>query len=311
MKRSDLPIPEGGRPTGWRRFELPTWIVAAAIYGSWTLLVVHGEALPWYALAALGAVVLAWHFSLQHEAIHGWRSAPRWLRTAVVWLPIGGWLPFELYRQSHSVHHRDANLTLPGIDTESVYHNAGDWQSYSRAWRAILLVNQTLLGRLSIGPLLRLRKLLLNETDLLRRGDYRNVGIWLRFSLGLAAVLGFVSAIGGVPVWKYYLLIVYPGMSLSLLRAFIEHRWGDTPDERIASVESNWFFGLLFLWNNIHIVHHMHPTLAWYDIPRYYRLHRRRLLELNGHYVFRGYLEIARRWLLRPVFIPVHPASVR
>ena len=38
----------------------------------------------------LGGYVLALHFSLQHEAIHGWRAIPGWLRTAVVWPPIGG-----------------------------------------------------------------------------------------------------------------------------------------------------------------------------------------------------------------------------
>jgi hypothetical protein len=47
--------------------------------------------------------------------------------------------------------------------------------------------------------------------------------------------------------------------------------------------------------------------MPWYDIPAYYRLHRHRLMELNGNYVFRGYFEIARRWLLRPVFTPIHP----
>src|SRR3954466_11057155 len=90
------PLPVGG----WRRFELPNWIVAVAIYGAWIVLVVSAHKLPWYVVAPAGAYVLAWHFSLQHEAIHGWLSAPRWLRTAIVWPPIGGWLPFELYRRS-------------------------------------------------------------------------------------------------------------------------------------------------------------------------------------------------------------------
>ena len=307
MKLTDPPGWQSEKSAGWRQIELPNWIVAVCVYSSWVLLIVYSGSLPWYALGLCGAVVLAWHFSLQHEAIHGWRSVPRWLRTAVVWPPIGGWLPYELYRHSHSLHHRDANLTVPNVDTESVYHRADDWEAYSKAWRGILLFNQTLLGRLVIGPLLRWRKLVINEAHLLRRRDFRNVGAWVRFSIGLAGILWFVSAVGGLPVWKYYLLFVYPGMSLSLLRAFIEHRWGETPHERIASVESNRFFGVLFLWNNIHIVHHLHPAMPWYDIPAYYRLHRHRLMELNGNYVFRGYFEIARHWLLRPVFTPVHP----
>lgn len=306
VTRGDLPRPIKAT-RWWRRAEMPNWIVAAIIYTSWVVLVLHARALPWYVVVPVGAYILAWHFSLQHEAIHGWLSLPKWLRTAIVWPPIGGWLPFELYRRSHSTHHRDVNLTVPTVDTESVYHRSEDWQRYSALWRSILLANQTLLGRMLLGPFLRLRKLALIEIGLLRTGDFRNVVIWLRFFLTLAAILWFVSAVGHFAIWKYYLLIVYPGFSLSLLRAFIEHRWGQTPEERIAVVESNFVFGLLFLWNNIHIVHHINPSMPWYEIPGYYRRNRAQLLSLNGSYCFPGYIHIARRWLLRPVFVPIHP----
>lgn len=292
----------------WRRWEAPTWVVALAIYGAWAGLVIFQARIPWPILMLAGAYVLAWHFSLQHEAIHSWRSLPLWLRTGIVWPPIGGWLPYELYRHSHSVHHRDENLTFPGADTESVYHRPQDWARYPRAWRAVLMVNQTLAGRLAIGPLLRLRKLVLTEWGLVRRRDFRNLAIWARFALGLAAVLWFVTAVGKMSIVRYYLLFVYPGLSLGLLRAFIEHRWGARPQERIAVVESNWLFGLLFLWNNIHIVHHLEPSLPWYEIPGVYRRERERFLAVNGAYRFSGYGVIARRWLFRPVFVPVHPA---
>lgn len=288
---------------------MPTWLVALAIYGGWIALIMEAYRLPWFVFGAMGTWLVTWHFSLQHEAIHGWLSVPRWVRHVLVWPPIGGWLPFELYRRSHSQHHRDVNLTQPKVDTESVYHSAEDWARYSRGWRAVLMFNQTLLGRLMIGPLLRLRKLVLTEGGMLLHGNFSNLGIWLRFGAGLAAVLWFVSAIGGVPVWKYYLLVVYPGFSLGLLRAFIEHRWGESPEERVGIIESNVAFGTLYLWNNLHIVHHLHPSLAWFEIPAYYRARRSELLELNGSYRFAGYLEIARRWMLRPVFVPVHPGG--
>ncbi len=294
-------------PIWWRRWELPSWGVAVAIYASWFALVWFHAAIPWPVEMLLGAYVLAWHFSLQHEAIHGWRSIPRWLRTAIVWPPIGGWFPFELYKRAHTAHHRNTVLTYPGEDTESVYHRQEDWARYSPAFRAVLMFNQTLLGRLLVGPILRLRKLVLIEGGLIARGDYRNVRVWLRFFAGLAVVLWFVSGVCGMPVWHYYLVYVLPGLSLGLLRAFIEHRWGERPGERTASVESNWVFGLLFLWNNLHIVHHLHPPMPWFEIPRYWRANRETLLAHNGHYVFHGYGDIARRWLLKPVFIPVHP----
>jgi fatty acid desaturase len=64
---------------------------------------------------------------------------------------------------------------------------------------------------------------------------------------------------------------------------------------------------LLYLYNNLHVVHHLKPTMPWYDIPRYYRENRESLLELNGQFVYRGYAVFVRRYLLTPVFSPVHP----
>jgi hypothetical protein len=49
---------------------------------------------------------------------------------------------------------------------------------------------------------------------------------------------------------------VYPALVLGMMRSFTEHRWGERASERTAIVESNWVFGLLFLWNNLHAVHH-------------------------------------------------------
>jgi fatty acid desaturase len=293
----------------WRRWELPTWGVAIAIYASWFgLLMVHKH-VPWPIEALLAAYILAWHFSLQHEAIHGWRSLPEWLRTAIVWPPIGGWWPFEIYKRSHTKHHRNTYLTYPGEDTETQYHKEEDWSGYSPFFRQVLLFNQTFVGRLTAGPILRLRKLFIVEFGKLRRSDYSDVPAWLRFFAGLAMVLWIVRDVADMPIWHYYLVWVLPGISLGLLRAFIEHRWGDKPGERTASVESNWVFGLLFLWNNLHIVHHLYPTMAWFEIPGFWRANRQKLLEHNGHFVFPGYYAIARRWLFTPVFVPIHPAS--
>jgi fatty acid desaturase len=94
------------------------------------------------------------------------------------------------------------------------------------------------------------------------------------------------------------------------MRSFTEHRWGERPSERTAVVESNWVFGLLFLWNNLHVVHHVLPTLPWWKVPQVWRDNRERIQTHNGGFVFRGYGEIARRWLLTPNFIPLHPASL-
>ena len=74
------------------RYDGPTWLVALVLYGSWAALVWFHAVLPWWVLMPVGAYVVAWHFSLQHEAIHAFLSAPRWLRWAVVMPPACGCL---------------------------------------------------------------------------------------------------------------------------------------------------------------------------------------------------------------------------
>ena len=295
-------------PRSWfHRFEGPTWLLAAGLYTVWLLLVLFHALLPWWLLAPAGAYVTALHFSLQHEAIHGWRSCPAWLRNALVWPPIGLWLPFFVYRRSHSIHHRNPNLTYPNRDTESVYHRRQDWAHYSRAYKTLLTINQTFFGRLLIGPPIRIYKLLARDLSPLLRRDFRDLPIWAAHTAGVAGILWFVTGVGGMPAWQYIVFFAYGGMVLSWIRPFLEHRWGDRPYERVASIESNWFFGLLFLWNNLHIVHHRHPTMPWYEIPGFYREHRANLLAVNGHYVYNGYFDLVRRYSFKPAFIPVHP----
>jgi fatty acid desaturase len=305
---------EAARPgaLAWlrRRFlsiDGPTLLVALCLYGAWMALIRYHALLPWWLIVACGAYLIAWHFSLQHEAIHSFRGIPAWLRFAIVFPPLGLWFPYSLYRDSHSIHHRDRNLTDPAQDTESYYMLAADWQRMGRLQRAVLLFNQTLLGRLAIGPLLRVWKLLVKETARLRRGDRSHVSIWLVHIAAVAVLFWFISGVCHMPWWQYVLWIAYPGLSLGLLRAFTEHRAAPGPSERTASVESNTVFGLLFLYNNLHIAHHLEPTLAWYRIPAFYRANRATLLQVNDGFHFRGYAQIARRYLLRPVFHPIHP----
>jgi fatty acid desaturase len=291
----------------FRQVDGPTLIVALVIYAAWGALIWYNAVLPWWFMMPVGAYLLAWHFSLQHEAIHSFRGVPAWLRFALVFPPIGLWFPFPLYRKSHTTHHRDIHLTVPGVDTESYYVLRADWQRMGPFMRAVLTFNQTLVGRLLIGPALRLWILVSKESKRVAQGDYSHLPHWAAHALAVALLFWFISGVCHFPWWQYCLVIAYPGMSLSLLRAFYEHRAAEDSQQRTAAVESNVVFGLLYLYNNLHVVHHLKPTMPWYDIPRYYRENRESLLELNGQYAYRGYAVFVRRYLLTPVFSPVHP----
>ncbi|HEY2675764.1 MAG TPA: fatty acid desaturase [Steroidobacteraceae bacterium] len=291
----------------FRRFDGPTLLVALVLYSAWGLLIWYNAALPWWFMMPVGAYLLAWHFSLQHEAIHSFRGVPAWLRFAVVFPPIGLWFPFPLYRKSHTTHHRDINLTVPGVDTESYYVLRADWQRMGPVHRALLTFNQTLAGRMLIGPALRLWILVSKETRRAAQGDFSHLPHWAIHAVALGLLFWFISGVCHFPWWQYCLLIAYPGMSLGLLRAFHEHRAAEDSQQRTASVESNVLFGLLYLYNNLHVVHHMKPTMPWYDIPRYYRENREALLKMNGDFIYKGYGVLTRRFLLTPVFNPIHP----
>ena len=238
------------------------------------------------------------------------RGIPKWLRRALVWPPIGIWFPFELYRRSHSQHHRDSYLTHPEEDTESYYHEEEDWEDYGDLSKWLLIVNQTFLGRLFIGPFLRTPHFFIKEVGKIIAGDPANLGIWVRHFIAVALILLLVAEVFEMSAVHYLAEFIYPGLVLGMMRSFTEHRWGERPSERTAVVESNWVFGLLFLWNNLHVVHHVFPALPWWKVPRVWRQHRERIQAHNGGFVFRGYGEIAQRWLVTPNFIPVHPPSV-
>jgi fatty acid desaturase len=294
----------------FEQYDGPTLLVAAAIYAGWLLLLASHEYVPWWITAPLAGYVVQWHSSLQHEAIHSMRGIPKWLRRALVWPPIGVWFPFELYRRSHSQHHRSRYLTYPGEDTESYYNKEEDWKEHGDLWRWLLIVNQTFLGRLFIGPFLWAPRLFIEEVGKMIAGDTANAGIWVRHFIALALMLLLVTRVFDMSVLWYLAEFVYTGFIFGMMRSFTEHRWGERPSERTAVVESNWVFGFLFLWNNLHAVHHLFPTLPWWKLPRVWRQHRERIQAHNGGFVFRGYGEIARRWLITPNFIPIHPPGL-
>ena len=289
------------------RYELPTVALGLVLYASWLALTWWHASIPIWALFLLGGYVTQWHFSLQHESIHGMRNWPAWLRTAFVWPPIGLWMPYPVYNRSHSTHHVNFNITHPQRDTESYYHLAAAWPTYGAAHRRMLMLNQTLWFRLAFGPFLRLYKLAKKEIGRVRTGDYSNLPHWFTHAVSVTILLWWVMAVCDMPLWKYLLCFAYPGMSLGMLRTFIEHRYGERPMERVAIVESNTVMGVLFLYNNLHLVHHRQPTLPWYRIPARYRAQREEMMQVNQNFYFRGYLEIARRYLFRPVFDPAHP----
>ena len=295
-----------GRST-WLDRAGPSWLVAALVYTGFGLLTWHWTALPWWLVAPLAAALLAWQGSLQHEAVHGQLALWRWLNDLPALPPLNLWLPFPLYRAAHRAHHDFEILTEPWRDPESFYVDRATWRRLRAPLRLLLRAYNTLLGRLLLGPFLVIGQFFWAEGRALARGDRASLRIWLWHLPAVALVLLWVHGVCGIPLWQYLLLAVLPGASLTLVRSFAEHKAAGTPLERTAVVESGPLLSLLFLNNNLHYAHHERPDLPWHALPAYYRAHRARLLRENGGLLYRGYREILRRFLLRPVDAPVHP----
>lgn len=309
---SRLGGPEARGRTGVRAeqreaVEWPTMTLAAAIHGLFLALTWFHAAIPLWLWLPLAAWSGAWWGSFQHEALHGHPTRIRALNTALATPPFWLWLPFERYRMSHLTHHRDERLTDPIDDPESRYFTPEGWAALSPWARALVRLQGALLGRMLVGPFWSVGRFLAHEARQLAAGNRVARRIWAWHVLWVALWLGWVLGVCGVPAWQYLLGVVYGGLSLTLVRSFAEHRAHDRVENRTAIVEGAWLFGPLFLFNNLHVAHHRWPSVPWYRLPGLYRARRAELVALNGGLVYRGYADIARRFLLRPHDAPVHP----
>ena len=80
-------------------------------------------------------------------------------------------------------------------------------------------------------------------------------------------------------------------------------------ERRTAIVERSWLLGPLFLFNNLHLAHHMRPTLPWYSLPQWYDLNRGALIERNGGLLYVTYFDVLRRYFVRPHHQALHPVQ--
>jgi len=288
----------------WAR-EAPTWLLIALIYGGWLALTWGWATVPTWVLVTAGGWLVAWHGSLQHEAIHGHPTPSPAVNALLAGVPLGLWLPYTVYRDSHLRHHA-ADLTDPIDDPESFYLAPEAWAAAGWPRRALAWAHQTLLGRLVLGPPVAVARFLAAEARQVVRGEHLDA--WAAHAAGLGLVVAWLVLICELPLWLYVLGFAYPGLALTLARSFAEHRPDRDPRRRTVVVEAGLPFGLLFLFNNLHVVHHEEPGLPWYAIPRRYRADRDAWLARSGG-VLRGYREVARRWLLRPKDAPVHPLA--
>ncbi len=289
--------------------EWPTLALAAVVYGGWIAATLAYRRWPLALDAPAVVLALVLHGSLQHEILHGHPTRRVGVNRLLAMWPLSLWLPYPIYRDTHLAHHRDERLTDPLDDPESYYLTPEAWAGAGRSTRALLQAQQTLLGRVALGSFWRIGVFWRGELCRIGAGDAARRRIWLLHLLWCLPVLAWLTFVCAMPLWVYAVTMVIPANGVLLIRSFAEHRARPRARERIAIVERSWILGPLFLFNNLHALHHERPAIPWYRYPGRYRRHRERLIADNGGLVYRTYFDVARRYLLRAHDAVPHPSG--
>lgn len=235
-------------------------------------------------------LLLALQSSLQHEVLHGHPTRNRRFNELLVFLPIGIYLPYLRFRDTHLAHHRDERLTDPYDDPETAYLCQRHWRAMPSALRDLYNFNNCLFGRMLFGPLISSALFYRADLQQVLKGDWRIGKAYLLHLLGLLPVLWLLFnsslAIAG------YLLAAYAALSLLKIRTFLEHRAHQSVAGRTAIVAVRGLLSWLFLNNNFHLVHHQYPALPWYQLPAMFRQHQQRFLTANQQYYYPSYRQV-------------------
>lgn len=289
------------------RIEWLTLLLIAVAYGGW-----FGAGALLYPQSAVIALIFmavfnALHSSLVHEVIHGHPTRECRVNMALVFVNPALIWPFHRYRKMHLCHHADERLTDPFDDPESYYRALYVYDAFPAWAKMILALSNTLVGRLVLGPPMSTIALILTDGAAVLRGDTAVIRAWILHLIGLIPVLLCITLVFEIPVWLYLLTACYGGAAIISLRTFAEHQWHETPEGRTIIVERS-PLSILFLNNNLHLVHHQNPTAPWYDLPRLYQENRAHWAALNHGYIYPNYWKLFQSYALiakEPVAHPV------
>ncbi len=280
---------------GTRIIEWPTLLVMLLCYCVWgmstTLLYEFSAVLGFVSLT----LAITLHSSLQHEVIHGHPLSSRWWSEALVFPAMGLYIPYQRFRDSHLKHHYDPNLTDPYEDPETNYLDPEVWCRLPRTIQRILLFNNTLLGRILIGPLISQVIFLRDDFKQAKAGEGHITKAWILHFFGIIPILTWLWVFGSMPL-ELYFLSAYLGLGLLKIRTYLEHRAHNQPRGRTVVIDDRGLMAFLFLNNNFHLVHHMQPEIPWYKLPIMFDENRERYLKRNEGYLYMNYMEIFRKY---------------
>lgn len=259
--RQRIPDPQEPRPdVAWPTVAL--LVFALALWGGSSALWLTG-AWPWWATTIVNAIAAYLLFTVAHDAAHHAAATGgavnRWIgRVAVPWFaPISS---FPVWRFIHMQHHRFTNHA-DGSDPDHYTMAGPAWQRLPR-WATVDLQYLVFYWRRQSGR---------------PRAERREQALAM---LALLAVV--VAAVLTGEVWTLLVLLVLPSRLAILYLAWAfdylpHHHLRHTPEQDKYKATRN-RVGLerlltpLLLYQNYHLVHHLHPVIPFY---RYIAVWRR------------------------------------
>ncbi|WP_208348462.1 fatty acid desaturase [Pseudaestuariivita rosea] len=288
-----------------RGFEWPTLVLLFSTYLLWALATTIIYTWSPVLAVILASIAIVQFASLQHEIIHGHPFENRKLNELLVFPALTLVIPYQRFRDTHMAHHQDSILTDPYDDPESNYLDAGVWEKLPAPAKAVLNFNNCMLGRLLLGPVISQIAFMRSDLRAIRRGDRSVLIGWLWHIPAVTIVLLWITWAGMPLVW--YVVAVYLGLSILKIRTFLEHQAHEKARGRTVIIEDRGPLAFLFLNNNLHVVHHMHPKVPWYRLPSLYRSNSAKYLRRNEGYRFASYTEVFRRYFWQAKDTVPHP----
>ena len=293
-----------------KAIEWPTVYLWLVCWGLWLIGVF---ALPMVSMLLAGVVltlVLVLQSSLSHEALHGHPFASRRVNDGLAMVSLGLLVPYIRFRDTHLAHHIDERLTDPYDDPETNFYDPAVWARMAPWQQRIMQLNNALLGRMLIGPLMSQVMFMRGDWREMRQGNRAIICAWGIHLLSSALVITVVVT-SPMPIW-IYLMCCYFAMSVLKIRTFLEHRAHQYSTARTVIIDDKGPLAFLFLNNNLHAVHHLHPQVAWYNLPRLYRDNADSYDGFNEDYNYRSYAQVIARYFVKakdPVPHPLWPSE--
>ena len=293
-----------------KAIEWPTVFLWLACWGLWLIGVF---VLPMVSMLLAGVVltlVLVLQSSLSHEALHGHPFASRRVNDGLAMVSLGLLVPYIRFRDTHLAHHIDERLTDPYDDPETNFYDPAVWARMAPWQQRIMQLNNALLGRMLIGPLMSQVMFMRGDWREMRQGNRAIIWAWGIHLLSSALVITVVVT-SPMPIW-IYLMCCYFAMSVLKIRTFLEHRAHQYSTARTVIIDDKGPLAFLFLNNNLHAVHHLHPQVAWYNLPRLYRDNTDSYDGFNDDYNYRSYAQVIARYFVKakdPVPHPLWPSE--